>query len=242
MKGKICVVAHGAHGYGLAGAVSLASAGAVVVVSDRDFADTGTSEAFAKAHPGLEPTATLEPDPLVSEVTDRYGQVDVLVCAANIPAQPSPIEKTSLDTLNDYLEMVAVEPFQLARAVIGQMKDRKAGKIVFITSAVAVDGLPGLTAYCTAHGATNSLLLTISEEVAVDNIQVNAIGPDMELHPTFFPKEMVGEPASGTIFVNPHPPSRKATPADAGELIAFLASSGSDFISGQILPFYGGRA
>ncbi len=240
MQGKVCIVTHVAASIGQAGADALAVEGAKVIVNDASFADDSEVKSYAKAHPKLEVTATLDPERLVEEVVARHGRVDVLVSNAWLPAKPAQIEKTKVEDLRHALDVLAIEPFRLAKAASRHMKKQKSGKIIFVTSDASRYGLASHTVYCTAQGTANALMGTLAQELADANVQVNAIGPGASVAPTYFPKEMMGETDAEKVIVGPGSGMRKAAPEAAGALVAFLAGAGSDFIIGEVVPFAGG--
>ncbi|PCJ61429.1 MAG: hypothetical protein COA65_00190 [Rhodospirillaceae bacterium] len=241
MQGNVCIVTHVTAPVGQAGADALAAGGAKVVVSDPIFAKEGDRLSYAKAHPQLEVTATFDPAKLVEEVVAKHGRVDAVISSASLQPSPAQIEKTDVEDLRHALNVLAVEPFQLAQAAVPHMKKQKSGKIVFVTSDAPRYGLANHTAYCTAQGTANAFMVALAQEVADSNIQVNAIGLGDTVAPTYFPKEMIGESTAENLLVEKGPAMRKAKPEDAGALVAFLASAGSDFIVGEVIPFAGGR-
>ncbi|MEW5705048.1 MAG: SDR family oxidoreductase [Pseudomonadota bacterium] len=242
MKKKICIVTHVTSGVGQGSADALAKTGATVVVNDRRFQKAADHKAYAKKHPKLHVTKTLDPETLVAEVVKKHGRVDVVVSNALSAHEPAIIEKTKPAALQAYLDRLAIEPFRLAKAAVFHMRKRKSGKIIFVTSNGPRRGLAKHTAYCAAQGTANALMISMAEELADANVQVNAIGLDESIRPTYFPKEMMGETTAETTIYLKNKPMRKAKPQEAGGLVAFLASEGSDFVTGQVIPFTGGWA
>jgi NAD(P)-dependent dehydrogenase (short-subunit alcohol dehydrogenase family) len=240
MQNKICIVTHVNASIGQAGADALAAEGAKVIVSDASFADEGRRQSYSKQHPKLDVTATLDPEKLIDEIMVQHGRVDVLVANVALPPEPVAIEKTQVDDLRHALDVLAIEPFRLVKAVSKHMKKQKSGKIIFVTSDAPRLGLANHTVYCTAQGAANALMGTLAQELADSNIQVNAVGPAHSIKPTYFPKEMMGEATAEKIIVGKGSAMRPAKPENAGALVAFLSSPGSDFIMGEVIPFAGG--
>ena len=130
----------------------------------------------------------------------------------------------------------------MASAVTPIMKTQKSGKIVFLTSATPIRGLANYSMYVTARGATNALALTLAQELASENIQVNALAPNYVESPTYFPEELLENPDTLSKITKNIPLGRLAKPHEIGEAIAFLVSPSSDFITGHIVPFAGGWA
>ena len=122
------------------------------------------------------------------------------------------------------------------------MKERKRGKILFITSATPLRGLPNYSMYVTARGATNALTVSLAQELGRDNIQVNAIAPNYVESPTYFPPELVNDPDTFAKMTRNIPLKRLGKPEEVAALVAFYASDKSDFITGHVMPFAGGWA
>jgi len=96
--------------------------------------------------------------------------------------------------------------------------------------------------YVTARGANNALTLTLAQELAGDNIQVNALAPNYVESPAYFPKELLENPETLAKITKNIPLGRLAKPHEIGEALAFLASDSSNFITGHVMPFAGGWA
>ena len=122
------------------------------------------------------------------------------------------------------------------------MKRRRRGKILFITSATPLRGLPNYSIYVTARGAANALAVSLAQELGRDNIQVNAIAPNYVESPTYFPPELVGDPEALAKMIRNIPLKRLGKPEEVAALVAFYASDKSDFITGHVMPFAGGWA
>ena len=122
------------------------------------------------------------------------------------------------------------------------LKARRAGKILFVTSATPLRGLPGYSMYVTARGAANALAVTLAKELARDNIQVNAVAPNYVESPDYFPAELLDDPKTRDKILANIPLGRLGKPEELAALIAFLASGKADFITGQVIPFAGGWA
>ncbi len=178
----------------------------------------------------------------VSRIMDQHGRIDVLINNDAFPAIRAPVEDASLDDLRNGLEAMLVAPFAMAKAVVPHMKAAKRGKILFITSATPLNGLPNYAMYVTARGAANSLALTLAKELAPSNIQVNAIGPNYVENPDYFPDELISNPETLKRITKHIPLGRLGKPQELAALIAFLASDKADWITAQVIPFSGGWA
>jgi len=157
-------------------------------------------------------------------------------------AKRAKVEEADADDMRRALEDMVVAPYTLTGAVVPSMKERKRGKIIFVTSATPLRGLPNYSMYVTARGATNAMTLTLAHELAGHNIQVNALAPNYVESPAYFPKELVEDPETLAKITKNIPLGRLAKPEEVGKVLAFLASDASSFITGHVLPYAGGWA
>ena len=230
------------HFVGTPVAAEVAAQGATVVCHDASFEDEETADAYAAVNPDFSVTRMQAPVDIVADVTRRQGRIDVVICNDAGAAVRAPIEAASPDDLRSALEEMVVFPFQMASAVVPQMKERKSGKILFITSATSLRGLPNYSMYVTSRGATNALAVSLAQELGRDNIQVNAIAPNYVESPTYFPPELVNDPETLAKMTRGIPLKRLGKPEEVAALVAFYASDQSDFITGHVMPFAGGWA
>ena len=242
MKDRVVLVTNVEHFVGRPVAAELSAQGATVVCHDRSFADEAAADGFAAANPGLAVIREQSPAEIVAAATAEAGRIDVVVCNDAGAAIRAPIETASADDLRSALDEMVVFPFQLAGAVVPQMKQQRRGKILFITSATPFRGLPNYSIYVTARGAANALAVSLAQELGRDNIQVNAIAPNYVESPTYFPPELVGDPEALAKMTRNIPLKRLGKPEEVAALVAFYASDRSDFITGHVMPFAGGWA
>ena len=242
MKDRVVLITNVEHFVGRPVAAALAAQGATVVCHDRSFADAARVEKFAAANPALGVVRAQTPAAVVEAATDACGRVDVVVCNDAGAAIRAPIETARPDDLRSAFEEMVVFPFETAAAVVPQMKQRKRGKILFITSATPLRGLPNYSMYVTARGAANALALSLAQELGRDNIQVNAIAPNYVESPTYFPPALVDDPDTLARMTRNIPLRRLGKPEEVAALVAFYASDKSDFITGHVMPFAGGWA
>lgn len=239
---RVVLITNVEHFVGTPVAGELAAQGATVVCHDKSFEDAGTADAFAAAHLDLSTTGAQTPADIVADVTQSHGRIDVVICNDAGAAVRAPIEAASTEDLRKALEEMVVFPFEMAGAVVPQMKERQSGKILFITSATPFRGLPNYAMYVTARGATNALAVSLAQELGRDNIQVNAIAPNYVESPTYFPPTLVNDPEALAKMTRNIPLKRLGKPEEVAALVAFYASDKSDFITGHVMPFAGGWA
>lgn len=247
LNDHVVLVTNVLHFVGLPAAEEMAAQGASVYCHDTSFGEGGSGEAcarthFAAAHPELHPVAEQDPDALVAAVTAEHGRIDVLVNNDAFPAIRAPVEKARIGDLRDALEALVVFPFVLTGAVVPQMKERRSGKVVFVTSAAPLRGIPNYSAYAAARGGANALVVCLARELAPFNVQVNAIAPNFVESPTYFPPELLADPEALKKITDNVPLGRLGKPQEVAAAIAFLASERSDFITGLVMPFAGGWA
>jgi NAD(P)-dependent dehydrogenase (short-subunit alcohol dehydrogenase family) len=242
MSGRVALVTNVAHFVGLPAAVELAAQGATTVCHDKSFAYADARKEFAEAHPELHVVAEQEPADIAAAVTAGHSRIDVLVNNDAFPAIRAPIEKAQLEDMRAGLEALVTAPFALSQAVVPQMKQRRSGKLLFVTSAAPLRGLPNYSMYATARGAANALAVSLARELAPFQIQVNAIAPNFVESPTYFPAKLLADPEAMKKITANIPLGRLAKPEEVAALIAFYASPRADFITGHVMPFAGGWA
>lgn len=184
---------------------------------------------------------TYETDPVEpGRVVEAAGHVDVLVVnlLAAVRSHVEDIEE------EDWRLMFArmVDPtMRYVKAVLPQMIERRAGKIVVLTSTAPLRALrPGMTGYTSARGAQNAFVLSAGTEVARHNIQINAIGQNYVYGG--YARDALDDPDIREEVARDVPARRIAEPWEHAELVLFLASQNSNFLSAQVIPFAGGWA
>ncbi|MFN0318020.1 MAG: SDR family oxidoreductase [Burkholderiales bacterium] len=174
------------------------------------------------------------------EAVGAAGVVDVLL--ANL-AVPAPYTKAHEVTDEEWRTVFShlVDPLpRLCRAVLPQMLERRAGKIVVFGSATAFRGQKRVSTYSAARGAQVSYVRSVGTEVASQNVHVNLIAQNFVENPTYYPPEVQQLPAFKERLAREVPLGRLATPEEDALFAVFLASSEVNFFVGQSFPFAGG--
>jgi len=140
------------------------------------------------------------------------------------------------------MEALFITPYRFAAAAAKQMKLRRSGKIIFVTSAAPLEGLANYTMYACGRGATNALVISLARELAAFNIQVNAVAPNYVASPSYFPADLIANPDALKRMTDKIPLRRLGTPEEVASAVSFLASPGSNFVTGHIMPVAGGWA
>jgi len=167
---------------------------------------------------------------------------DPEVLLANLAAGPSPAAVGEIQD-EDWNKLfgVMVHPLmKLVRAFAPGMLERGAGKIVAITSAARLRGIPGTSAYCAARGAQNAFVRAAGLELASGNVQFNAIAQNYVHNDDYYPESLVSTERFQKHLRRNVPLGRLAKSSETADLALFLASNQSNFIVGQVVPFAGG--
>ena len=176
-----------------------------------------------------------------SELIKEHGHIDVLV--ANL-ASPNftGIPATELADEDWYCTFnMMVHPLhQLCQAVVPQMIERQAGKIVVFGSATALKGMPTVTAYSAARAAQAGYVRSLGVEIAKHNIQANLIAQNYVENPVYYPPELREKESFQKSLARQVPLGRLATAREDALFALFLASDESDFFVGQSIAFSGG--
>ncbi|HJL61907.1 MAG TPA: SDR family oxidoreductase [Pseudomonadales bacterium] len=180
------------------------------------------------------------------ESFDDYvkGLDDLDVVIANLAHDPCNMPVSDIRD-EDWLGMfnVMVHPLmKLVRHFGTLMANRGGGKIVAVTSAAPLRGIPGSTSYCAARGSQNAFIKAAGLELAAANVNVNAVAQNYVSNPAYFPENLVKSERFQKHLQRNVPIGRVARPDESAELALFLASDKSDFIVGQVVPFSGGWA
>jgi len=168
------------------------------------------------------------------------GRIDVLLCNLGVPAPSTRVhEVTDKEWRSVFAGMVDPLP-RLFRAVLPQMLERRAGKIIVMGSATALRGQKRTSTYAAARGAQLSYVRAVGAEVAAQNVQVNLIAQNFVENPMYYPPEVQALPAFQERLKREVPANRLGTAREDALFAVFLASGEVSFITGQAIPFAGG--
>ena len=243
LKKQVAIVTGAGQGIGRAVALTLAREGATVVVNDIDLekAEKVAEEIKSQGGQALPVQADVsvgdEVNNLVEKTLDSYKRVDILVNNAGVAKMTRLLELTEAEwdrTMNINIK----GQFLCSKAVIAHMIKQKRGKIVNIASLAAHIGAPGLAAYGASKGGVVQLTKALAVELGKYNIMVNAVSPGLTL--TDLIKSAVKDRPDFIEGIDRIPLRRAAEPEDIANAVLFLASSESDYITGQVIIVDGG--
>lgn len=249
LTGKVALVTGGAHGIGFALAKGLARQGAAVCFnsSSQESCEKGMAAYRAEgidAH-GYVADVTDEAAVLamVAKIKAEVGPVDILVNNAGI-IRRTPMLETKTEDFRRVIDVDLNAPFIVSKAVLPDMVERRAGKIINICSMMSEFGRETVSGYAAAKGGLKMLTRNIASEFGQYNIQCNGLGPG---YIATSQNAVLREPqADGSkhpfdqYILGRTPAGRWGDPEDLVGPCVFLASSASDFVNGHILYVDGG--
>jgi 3-oxoacyl-[acyl-carrier protein] reductase len=212
-----------------------------VVCHDRTFHDRAIRNAFRDQHPGSECLESVDPISLVEELKARDLQVDAVVSNDVYPITRAPVGEIDLEDLKKTFESVLMFPVQLTQLLLPEMKTRRSGSFVFVTSARPLRPELGFAVPTSIRAGATAFALALSREVATFGIQVNVVAPNYLYSEMYYPRaRFIDDPQGRAQIAATVPMGRLGTQEEVGELIAFLASGRSGFVTGQVVYFTGG--
>ena len=247
LQGKTAIVTGGAKGIGRHYSQALAGEGARVMIADiEDGSDLAKD--IAQAH-GANSAASALCDvsdetavaALVKQTLERFGQIDVLVNNAAFYAKlhPRNFDEWDQATWDKVMAVNIRGPWLMVKHVAPHMKARRAGKIINIASGAAYKGVPRMLPYVCSKGAMLAFTRSLSRELGDYGIAVNSLSPGYILSDTGLENTQHVEEERMPVR-NSRAFKRDAYPEDLVGTLVFLASSDSDFITGQSIVVDGG--
>ncbi|KHF41325.1 SDR family NAD(P)-dependent oxidoreductase [Halalkalibacter okhensis] len=246
LKGKRALVTGGGTGIGRGIALSLAEAGADVVVhygSNKKGAEEVVELIKARGQKALAVQGDVlikkEVVSFMGEATTFFQQrLDILVNNAGHLVQRASIEEMPEELWHKIFDVNVTSAFLVSQQAISFMKEN-GGKIINMTSIAAHNGGgPGAAAYAASKAAVLTFSKALAKELASYNITVNAVSPgfigNTPFHDTFTTKE------GRTNAVKGIPLQREGNPADVAGAVLYLASDLADYLTGETIEINGG--
>ena len=262
IEGKVAIVTGAGRGIGKSIALTLAEAGADVVLAARTVKEIEQTAAEVRKlgrKALVIPTDVTQEDQVkrvVERTISEFGKIDILVNNAGtiagkpivaIPgtkAQGLPGTQVTEDTLtledwHRIMETNLTSVFLFAQAVGPHMMKQRKGKVINISSTNSLKGTPGVAAYSASKGGLNVFTQCLASEWAPFNINVNAIAPGTINAGMTAP--FLKDPEGLKVRLDAIPLGRVCEPREVALLVLFLASEASDYLVGQVLTIDGGQ-
>ena len=243
LKDKVALVTGASRGIGAASAKALAHHGATVVINyikSKEKAEELLDEIKKAGGKGMVFQADVRDQGAVNSMVEstlrEFGKIDVLVNNANINFPIRPFIELTWGQIEAKIlgEMKAL--YNCSQAVLKDMLNRKSGKLIFISSSLSRFPGFGFSAHAAAKSAMDSLAKVMAMELGPSGITVNVVGPGLTITDATAgqPKEVHEQVAAIT------PLGRLGMPDDIAGVVLFLASSLSDYLTGEYIPVTGG--
>ncbi|MEX2462170.1 MAG: 3-oxoacyl-[acyl-carrier-protein] reductase [Paenibacillaceae bacterium] len=242
LEGKVALVTGGSRGIGRAIAISLAEAGANVVVNyagneaaaaevAAHIESLGRKALIIKANVGV----SSEVDAMVKQTLEAFGQLDILVNNAGI-TRDNLIMRMKDEEFDEVINTNLKGVFNCVRSVTRTMMKQRSGRIINISSVVGMLGNPGQANYVAAKAGVIGLTKSAARELASRGITVNAIAPG------FITTDMTDKLSDElkAQLLQQIPLARFGQPDDIAKTVLFLASNEASYMTGQTLHIDGG--
>ena len=250
LSGRVAIVTGGASGIGAASAALLAGAGAAVIVADLQDGSKDKAANKATSRFVAHDVASEESwQALLADVLGREGRLDIVVNNAGISGGAGTPETTTVENWQKVQAVNSEGVFLGCKYAIRGMKHLGAGKaaskgsIVNISSVAGLIGSAGPTAYTASKGAVRLLSKSVAMHCAEQkyDIRCNSVHPGGVDTAIFNPLwQAVGHEQGKAFIGSRHPIGRMAEPSDLGELVLWLASDRSSFVTGAEFTADGG--
>jgi len=241
LENKTAIVTGGGRGIGKACVLSLAAAGADVVVVDMDSAAAeGVAEEVGEI--GCQALAVQadvsrleDAERMVATALAQFGKIDILVNNAGI-TRDNLLMRMDVKEWDAVIAVNLTGTFNCIKAATRSMIKQRSGKIINLASVVGVMGNAGQANYAASKAGVIGLTKSVAKELGGRNIQVNAVAPGyIETEMT---KNLPQE--AKEAFLSIIPLKRAGLAQDVANMVLFLSSSSSDYVTGQVVHVDGG--
>ena len=248
LVGKVALVTGGGSGIGLATALAFLREGARVAIADVCLASGREAAARARREGHdlvfLRADVSREPDAvrIVEETVRRYGRLDIVFNNAGILIE-KPVHELAVEEWDRVLDVNLKGVFLVSKAAIPHMLRQRSGVIVNMGSVNSIVADVGDPAYCASKGGVGLLTKAMALDYAKDGIRVNAICPGW-VETRMFQQEAATRGLSleeyRRVAARQQPTGRIATPEEVANVVVFLASDESSYMTGSLVLVDGG--
>ena len=240
LTGMTALVTGASGGLGSSIAKALSAQGARLALSGSNAAKL---DAFAKELGGDHVTLVCnlsdpaEVDQLIPRAVEALGKLDILVNNAGITRDNLTMRMKD-EEFSEVIQVNLEAAFRLMRAACKPMMRARFGRIISVTSVVAVTGNPGQANYVAAKAGLIGMSKAVAQEVASRGITVNCVAPGFM---TSAMTDALNDAQRGTILSR-IPSGAMGTGEDIGAAVVYLASKEAGYVTGQTLHVNGGMA
>lgn len=242
LQGKVALVTGGSRGIGKSIVMRFAEHGANVAFTYKSSASAAEAvkkdvEALGVKVFAIQSDAKFpnEADSVVELVIKEFKNIHILVNNAGI-TRDNLLMRMSQEEWDDVIDTNLKSAFNFSKAVCRPMMGQREGKIINITSISGIVGNAGQTNYSAAKAGMIGMTKSIAKELASRNIQVNAVAPGFV--DTDMTKKLTAQQKEALLSAIPM--KRTAKPEEISDVVLFLASPASSYITGQVLCVDGG--
>ena len=240
LGGRVAFITGAARGIGAAHASTLAARGADVLIADLDLAELLGVAKEVREHTGrrvecleLDVTAPDAGERVRARAEEAFGRLDIAVHNAGIMHDWKTLAETPAARLQPYFDVNVLGPYEITRALVPLLESSPAGRVIFISSQWGQVPDGHSYGYMVSKAAQLGLMKALAAELIPRKILVNAVAPGA-VHTRMVPDEVFEAELAAV------PLGRLADPGEIAAAVAFLASDGAAFITGQTLAVNGG--
>ena len=242
LKGKTAIVTGAARGIGKAIAIKLASLGANIVLNYRSSEEEAIKVEEQIKEFGVEVlrvkgdiSKLTEVENLINASKEKFGTIDIMVNNAGI-TKDTLILRMKEEDFDSVIDVNLKGVFNCLKTITPVMVKQKSGKIINLSSVVGIIGNAGQVNYAASKAGVIGMTKSLAKEVGSRGITVNAVAPGfIETDMTEELSDKLKEEAKKAL-----PLKRLGKPEDVANLVAFLASDESNYITGQVINVDGG--